>query len=59
MHLALIVSHAEVINIVPTELSYLRIIVLFEVKMVYGVKKKDFYVVILKKNDVRFHNFSY
>ena len=39
VHLALIVSHAEVINIVPTELSHLRIIVLFEVKKVCGVRK--------------------
>ena len=33
VRLALIVSHAEVSGTVPTELSYLRIIILFKVKM--------------------------
>ena len=34
---ALLVSHAEVSGTVPTELSYLRIIILFKVETVLGV----------------------
>ena len=50
MRLALIVSHAEVSGTVPTELSYLRIIILFKVKTGLGVTiSSHFHIVILKK----------
>ena len=37
VRLDLIASHAEVSGTVPTELSYLRIIILFKVETVLGV----------------------